>query len=99
MEFEEGGAPGIPRRFILRELELNRGAASGLYRDVVPVVRRPDGTLGLGEAEEGPAIDWVLRMARVPAEDFLDTVAAAGGLTPELLDELGDAVAATPASQ
>jgi uncharacterized protein len=82
------------RRFILRELELNRGAASGLYRDVVPVVRRPDGTLGLGEAEEGPAIDWVLRMARVPAEDFLDTVAAAGGLTPELLDELGDAVAA-----
>ena len=39
------------RRFILRELELNRGAAPGLYRDVVPVVRRPDGTLGLGEAE------------------------------------------------
>ena len=42
----------------------------------------------------GPAIDWVLRMARVPADDFLDAVAAAGGLTPELLDALGDAVAA-----
>ncbi len=82
------------RRFTLRELELNRVAAPGLYRDVVPVVRRPDGTLGLGDAGESPVIDWVLRMARVPAEDFLDAVAAAGRLTPELLDALGDAVAA-----
>ena len=48
----------------------------------------------LAKLSEGPVIDWVLRMARVPAEDFLDAVAAAGGLTPELLDALGDAVAA-----
>jgi aminoglycoside phosphotransferase family enzyme len=40
---------GARRRFTLRELELNRCAAHGLYRDVVPVVRRHDGTLGLGE--------------------------------------------------
>ena len=39
------------------------------------------------------AIDWVLRMARVPAGDFLDAIATEGGLTPELLDALGDAVA------
>ena len=37
------------RRFTLRELELNRVAAPGLYRDVVPVVRRADGTLGIGD--------------------------------------------------
>jgi aminoglycoside phosphotransferase family enzyme/predicted kinase len=80
-------------RFVLRELELNRVAAPDLYRDVVPVVRRPDGTLGLGKTGDSPAIDWVLRMARVPADDFLDAVAAAGHLTPELLDALGDAVA------
>ena len=82
------------RRFAVRELELNRVAAPDLYRDVVPVVRRPDGTLGVGDTKEGPAIDWVLRMARVPGDDFLDAVAAAGRLTPELLDALGDAVAA-----
>jgi uncharacterized protein len=82
------------RRFTLRELELNRVVAPGLYRDVVPVVRRPGGTLGLGEAGESPVIDWVLRMARVPADDFLDAVAADGRLTPALLDALGDAVAA-----
>ncbi|HTI84797.1 MAG TPA: hypothetical protein VL614_30455, partial [Acetobacteraceae bacterium] len=80
------------RRFSLRELELNQGAAPGMYRDVVPLVRRPDASLALGE--EGEVLDWVLRMARVPMQDFLDEVAGAGGLTPGLLDALGDAVAA-----
>src|SRR5678816_1481441 len=40
------------RRFSLRELELNGPAAVGLYRDVVPVVRRPDRTLALGEGSD-----------------------------------------------
>jgi aminoglycoside phosphotransferase family enzyme/predicted kinase len=82
------------RRFTLRELELNRPTAPGLYRDVAPVVRRADGTLGFGAGGELPVVDWVLRMVRVPAGNFLDAVAAADGLTPELLDALGDAVAA-----
>ncbi len=80
------------RRTALRELELNAPHAPGLYRDVVPVVRRPDGALALGG--EGEAIDWVVRMARVPEGDFLDAVAARGGLDDGLLDGLGDAVAA-----
>jgi uncharacterized protein len=82
------------QRFTLRELELNCPAAPGLYRDAVPVVRRADGTLGFGKADELPVVDWVLRMARVPGDDFLDAIAAAGGLTPQLLDALGDAIAA-----
>jgi uncharacterized protein len=83
-------------RFALRELELNRPAAPELYRDVVPIVRAPDGALRLSDTLETdlPIIDWVLRMARVPAQDFLDAVAEAGRLTPALLDALGDAVAA-----
>jgi len=79
-------------RFTLRELELNKPAAPGLYRDVVPLVRRSDGALALDEP--GEVIDWVLRMARVPHGDFMDEIAAAGKLTAELLDSLGDAVAA-----
>ncbi|MCC6718671.1 MAG: AAA family ATPase [Acetobacteraceae bacterium] len=75
-----------------RELELNAAHAPGLYRDVVAVTRAADGTLALGGA--GEAIDWVVRMARVPAGDFLDVVAARGGLDPGLLDGMADAVAA-----
>jgi aminoglycoside phosphotransferase family enzyme/predicted kinase len=74
-----------------RELALNAPAAPGLYRDVVPVVRRADGTLALGG--DGEVLDWVVRMARIPDGDFLDQVAARGGLGPGLLDALGDSVA------
>ncbi len=82
-------------RFIRRELELNQPAAPGLYRDVVPVVRQADGTLTLGEADDArPVEDWVLRMAPLPADAFLDAIAADDKLTPALLDELADSVAA-----
>ncbi|MBV8912446.1 MAG: hypothetical protein JOZ05_05305, partial [Acetobacteraceae bacterium] len=76
------------RRFTLRELELNRRTAPDLYRDAVPVVRREDGRRAFGAPEDPAAIDWVLRMARVPSGDFLDHLAHGGGLTPALLDAL-----------
>ncbi len=79
-------------RFVRRELELNQPAAPELYRDVMPLVRRADGSLALDES--GEVIDWVLRMARVPSHDFMDAIAGADRLNPELLDALGDAVAA-----
>ena len=75
-----------------RELALNTPNAPGLYRDVVPVIRTADGTLALNGT--GEVVDWVVRMARVPAGDFLDEVATHGELTPALLDAMADAVAA-----
>jgi uncharacterized protein len=83
------------RRFAERELALNRRAAPGLYRDVVPIVRQPDGSLSFGDAAAGhKMVDWVLRMAPVAAEDFLDAMVVSGRLTPALQDALADAVAA-----
>ena len=78
------------RHFCEREYALNAPSAPGLYRDVVPVVRR-EGTVALGG--EGEVLDWVVRMARVPAGDFMDAKAA-GGLPPRLLDAIADAVGA-----
>jgi uncharacterized protein len=75
-------------RFCRRELEINRPHAPGIYRDVVPLTRGPDGMLR--EGGDGPAVEWVLRMAPIPAEDFLDRVVP----TPGLLDAVADAVAA-----
>ncbi len=78
------------RHFAERELALNAPAAPGLYRDVVAVRRGADGALGLSEGEP---VDWVLRMAPVPAADFLDARAAAGTLDEALLIAVADTVA------
>ncbi len=85
---------GARHYFLQRELVLNRPAAPEIYRDVAAVVRRPDGSLALNEdAQDETALDWVLRMAPVPEQDFLDMVAARGDLTPAIQDALGDCVA------
>ncbi|MGE4043977.1 MAG: AAA family ATPase [Acetobacteraceae bacterium] len=94
LSFLDFTRPEDRRRFADREFALNAAAAPGLYRDVVPVVRRPDGSLDLGGPSDAPVLDWVVRMARVPADDFLDEVARLGGLTPQRLDAVADAVAA-----
>ena len=93
LSFLDFTAAETRRRFAFRELELNAPPAPGLYRDVVPVVRRTDGSLALRRTE-GPAIDWVLRMARVPSRALPGAHRASGGLDPELLDAIGDCVAA-----
>jgi aminoglycoside phosphotransferase family enzyme len=81
-------------RYALRELTLNAPATGDLYLDVRPVLQAADNHLKLGGPEErGDVVDWVVRMARVPADDFLDAMAARGPLDERLLDAVGDAVA------
>ncbi len=81
--------------FLLRELALNGPAAPGLYGDVVALARGAGGGLGFGGDGEPPGetIEWVLRMARIPAGDFFDRIAGEGRLTPRLARELGRAIA------
>jgi uncharacterized protein len=81
-------------RFLRRELELNRPDAPEIYRDLAAVERARDGSLVLRPEHQSRApLEWVLRMARIPPADFLDTVAERDGLTAALLDALGDCVA------
>ncbi|RAI59275.1 bifunctional aminoglycoside phosphotransferase/ATP-binding protein [Roseicella frigidaeris] len=82
--------------FLRRELEINQPFAPALYRGLVPVTRAPDGGLALDG--EGEVVEWVLRMAPVPAADFLDAVAARQGLEPARLDAVADAVFAQHAA-
>lgn len=76
------------RRLLEYEMALNAPYAPGLYRGVVPVTRGPDGLVLGGD---GPVLDWVLRMARLPADSFLDTRSPLDGPG---LDALADAVVA-----
>lgn len=83
-------------RLMRHELALNQPHAPGLYRDVLPITRGADGALRLGG--EGSAEEWVLVMAPVPPDDFLDRIATGPGLSPAMLDSLADMVAAMHAA-
>ncbi len=51
------------------ELRLNRRLAKDVYLDVVPLVADADGNLHLGG--DGVAVDWLVKMRRLPAERTL----------------------------
>lgn len=76
-------------RLTQHEQALNAPNAPGLYLGAVPVTRAADGVLALGGS--GEAVEWVLRMRRLPERDFLD---AHGPLPEALLDATADAVVA-----
>ncbi|HEY0823638.1 MAG TPA: hypothetical protein VGD76_07620, partial [Ramlibacter sp.] len=63
------------------ELRLNRRLAPHVYLDVVPLTREADGRLRVAGA--GQAVDWLVRMRRLPAQDMLDALIARGAATPE----------------
>jgi aminoglycoside phosphotransferase family enzyme/predicted kinase len=74
------------------ELALNRRTAPGLYLEVRAIRRGADG--GLTLAAEGEPVDWLLVMRRFPQEALFDRMAQRGALTPALMRDLADAIAA-----
>jgi uncharacterized protein len=58
------------------ELRLNRRLAAGVYLMVVPLTMAPDGGLAIGGS--GPAVDWLVKMARLDAELMFDRRIARG---------------------
>lgn len=62
----------------LEEVRLNRRLAPGVYLDVVPLCMRGDRELVLDGC--GEAVDWLVRMRRLPAERMLDVMIGHGGI-------------------
>ncbi len=73
------------------ELALNRRTAPALYLEMRRLGRTAAG--GIAFSEAGPAVDWVVVMRRFDQAQLLDAQAAAGGLTPALIDALADHIA------
>jgi aminoglycoside phosphotransferase family enzyme len=67
------------RFYCLEELRLNRRLASWVYLDVVPLTREDDGTLRIGGT--GCAVDWLVKMRRLPLARMLDRIIAVGEAT------------------
>ena len=84
----------VERRRVMCEAEvrLNRRTAPELYRGVLPVTRRDDGRLALGDG--GEAVDWLVAMNRFDQSRLLDRLATRGELDLDLMSPLGAAIAA-----
>jgi uncharacterized protein len=89
----------LPARLLscTQELRLNQKLAPGVYQEVLPLVRRSDGALHAGGA--GPAVDWLVKMRRLPASLMLDQAAAAGTVRCGALAAVGRVLAYFYATQ
>jgi len=73
------------------EVRLNQRAAPGIYRGVLPVLRRADGTLAVGGA--GTPVDWLVDMHRFDDDLLFDRLAARHELDVALMRPLAAAIA------
>lgn len=69
----------LRRHYCGEEVRLNRRLSDGIYLGVVPLVQDDAGTLRLGTG--AAAVDWLVRMRRLPAGRMLDRLIADGTLT------------------
>ena len=67
--FLDASTLALRKKFCLLELSLNRRLAPTVYLGIVPIVDTPDG-LRLGG--RGRAVEWVVKMRRLPEERMLD---------------------------
>lgn len=82
--------PEKRRHFCEEEVRLNRRLAPSVYLGVEPVTRTPD---GLRVGGTGEAIDWVVKMERLPTGASLLDRLERGEVTPELIARLASTVA------
>ena len=73
------------------EVRLNRRTAPTLYRGVIAITRRNDGSYALGG--NGKPVDWLVEMNRFPQEALFDRLASVGALGIEIMSPLAAAIA------
>lgn len=73
------------------EVALNRRLAPGIYLGLVPLARTADG--GLRLEADGPVVDWLVKMRRLPDARMLDVALAQGTATREDVERAADLLA------
>ena len=75
------------------EIEINRRFAPQIYRRVVPITQRDDGSLEI----DGPGtpVEFAVEMTRFDERRTLDHLAESGPLDPALVDATAEAIAAS----
>lgn len=82
----------LRRRNCEAEFRLGHAMAPGLYRALHSVTRESDGRLAFDGA--GAVVDWLIEMRRFDESALFDRLASNGRLTPMLMRDLADTIAA-----
>ncbi|MFD2367929.1 hypothetical protein [Pseudoduganella sp. GCM10020061] len=77
--------------YCAEEVRLNRRLAAGIYLAAVPLVMRHDGRLEL--LGDGVAVDWLVKMLRLPHAQMLDRTIAEGRATASDMDRVAELLA------
>lgn len=80
------------KHFCEEEIRLNRRLAPSVYLGTVAIRRAAGGALSL--AGRGAAVDWLVKMHRLPAERMLDQAIRMGSVTSEDIDRFARRLAA-----
>lgn len=83
LPYADFSTPALRYAACLKEVDLNRATAPGLYLGVCRITREADGTLALDG--KGEMIDAVVEMMRFDQSALFDRMASAGELTPGLM--------------
>jgi aminoglycoside phosphotransferase family enzyme len=79
------------KRACENELRVNRRFAPSIYRTVVPLVRREDGTLSLGG--HGEVVEWLVEMRQLETADCMDARIAGHRLSAAQVAAVGQGFA------
>lgn len=90
LPFLDFGTLAARRRYCEKELRINRAFAPELYLDVVPLTGTPDAPR-IGD--EGPALDYALRMREFPQDALASHALAHGGIDAGWVDALAHGIA------
>ena len=87
--------PEARRNAAKAEVALNRRTAPSLYLGLVPVIRDAGGRLALGTLgdSKAEAVEWLVTMVRFDQANLLDTMAADGRLTVEVIAAAAESIA------
>jgi uncharacterized protein len=88
LEFVDFTSIEVRRQNCERELALNQRLAPGIYREVVSLMRAPDG--GFRFDGDGEPIEWLVVMNRLDQERLLNNAVVRGDVSPDQVDELCD---------
>ena len=86
LPFLDFSTVALRKHFCEEEVRLNRRLAPQIYLGTIPITKKAGGVLSL--AGDGPAVDWLVRMSRLPSDRMLDHAIRNGSVSDQDVERL-----------